>query len=91
MNTTTTTGRAAPEGTEAAGATSTLIGVLALALLVLGGLNWALVGLFRVDLVAAVFGVMSPLTRLVYVLVGLSALVVIGLVPRLMRGNDEPE
>lgn len=91
MNTTTTTGPAAPEGSDGAGATSTLIGVLALALLVLGGLNWALVGLFRVDLVAAVFGVMSPLTRLVYVLVGLAALVVIGLVPRLTRGNDAPE
>jgi uncharacterized membrane protein YuzA (DUF378 family) len=92
MNTTTSTsGPAAPERNDGAGPTATLISVLALALLVLGGLNWALVGLFRVDLVAAVFGVMSPLARLVYILVGLSALVVIGLVPRLMRGNDAPE
>jgi uncharacterized membrane protein YuzA (DUF378 family) len=91
MNTTTTQGSAAPERKDGAGAKSSLIGVLAFSLLVLGGLNWALVGLFSVDLVAAVFGVMSPLARLVYVLVGLSALVVIGLVPRLMRDNDAPE
>jgi uncharacterized protein len=91
MTTTTTQGGAAPERKDGAGATGSLIGVLAFSLLVLGGLNWALVGLFSVDLVAAVLGVMSPLARLVYVLIGLSALVVIGLVPRLMRGNEAPE
>ena len=42
-------------------------------LLVVGGLNWGLVGLFSFDLVAAIFGVMSFLSRLVYVLVGVSA------------------
>jgi uncharacterized protein len=67
----------------------TLIAVLALALLVVGGLNWALVGMFRVDLVATVFGVMSPITRFIYMLVGLAALVVIGLVPRLTNNHDQ--
>ena len=43
-------------------------------LLVIGGLNWGLVGAFRFDLVATLFGPMSPLSRLVYVLVGLAAL-----------------
>ena len=43
-------------------------------LLILGGLNWGLVGLFNIDLIAAVLGPMSILTRAVYVLVGLSAL-----------------
>lgn len=61
------------------------VAVIALVLLVLGGLNWALVGLFHIDLVAAFLGEMSPLTRLVYILIGLSALVVIGLFPRLTR------
>lgn len=42
-------------------------------LLVIGGLNWGLVGFFKFDLVAAVFGNMSPLARIVYSLVGLSA------------------
>ena len=43
-------------------------------LLIVGGLNWGLVGLFNFDLVAAIFGEMSLLSRLVYSLVGLSAL-----------------
>lgn len=43
-------------------------------LLIVGGLNWGLVGLFGFDLVAAIFGEMSALTRIVYVLVGASAL-----------------
>ncbi len=47
---------------------------VALLLVIIGGLNWALVGLFSFDLVAAIFGAMSTLARIVYVLVGLSAL-----------------
>ena len=50
------------------------INVLTLVLLIVGGLNWGLVGLFGFDLVAAIFGEMSPLSRIVYVLVGVSAL-----------------
>lgn len=42
-------------------------------LLIVGGLNWGLVGLFGFDLVAALLGEMSAASRLVYVLVGLSA------------------
>jgi uncharacterized membrane protein YuzA (DUF378 family) len=45
-----------------------------LILLIVGGLNWGLVGLFGFDLVAAIFGVGTMLTRLVYILVGVSAL-----------------
>ena len=54
-------------------------------LLIVGGLNWGLVGAFGFDLVAALFGEMSPLSRLVYVLVGVSALW--QLVP-LFRGDE---
>jgi uncharacterized membrane protein YuzA (DUF378 family) len=43
-------------------------------LLIVGGLNWLLVGAFDFDLVAALFGDMSALSRVVYVLVGLSAI-----------------
>jgi uncharacterized protein len=46
---------------------------VALLLIVIGGLNWGLVGLFGFDLVGAIFGEMSMLSRIVYVLVGLSA------------------
>ena len=49
------------------------IALIAMILLVIGGLNWGLVGLFRFDLVAAIFGEMSALSRIIYVLVGLSA------------------
>jgi uncharacterized membrane protein YuzA (DUF378 family) len=51
--------------------------VIAAVLLVIGGLNWALVGVARFDLVAAIFGMhfgeTSPLSSVVYLLVGLSA------------------
>ena len=43
-------------------------------LLVVGGLNWGLVGLADFDLVAALFGEGSTFSRLVYILVGASAL-----------------
>jgi uncharacterized membrane protein YuzA (DUF378 family) len=42
-------------------------------LLIIGGLNWGLVGLFDFDLVAAIFGEMSALSRTIYILVGLAA------------------
>jgi uncharacterized membrane protein YuzA (DUF378 family) len=51
-----------------------VINILTLVLLIIGGLNWGLVGLFGFDLVAALFGAMSPLSRIVYALVGVSAL-----------------
>ena len=43
-------------------------------LLIIGGLNWGLVGLFDLDVVARLFGEGSPLSRVIYVAVGLSAL-----------------
>ncbi len=46
---------------------------LALVLVIVGGLNWGLVGAMNFDLVATIFGDMSGLSRIVYVLVGLSA------------------
>lgn len=50
---------------------------IAMTLLIVGGVNWGLVGLFNFDLVATLFGVMSPVSRIVYTLVGISALVAI--------------
>ena len=47
---------------------------IALALLIIGGLNWGAVGLFQFDLVAALFGGQgAPLSRVVYTLVALGA------------------
>jgi len=50
------------------------LNILTLVLLIVGGLNWGLVGLFDFNLVSAIFGDMTLLSRIVYVLVGLSAL-----------------
>jgi uncharacterized protein len=47
------------------------------ALVAVGALNWGLVGLFNVDLVAALFGPRSRLSRLVYIGVGASAVYLI--------------
>ena len=54
------------------------LNIIAMVLLIVGGLNWGLVGLFNFDLVAALFGgtvgTHSTLSRIVYGLVGLAAL-----------------
>jgi uncharacterized membrane protein YuzA (DUF378 family) len=58
---------------------------IAMILLIVGGLNWGLVGAFDFDLVAAIFGPMTLLSRLVYILVGLAALYGIYMTTRLGR------
>lgn len=52
---------------------------IALTLVIVGALNWLLIGLFDFDLVAALFGTMSVLSRIIYSLVGISGLVSLGL------------
>lgn len=52
---------------------------IALTLVIIGAINWLLIGLFSFDLVATLFGAMSVFSRIVYVLVGISGLICIGL------------
>ena len=52
---------------------------ISLTLVIVGALNWLLIGLFNFDLVATLFGTMSTLSRIVYSLVGLSGIISIGL------------
>ena len=52
---------------------------IALTLVIIGALNWLLIGLFDFDLVATLFGAMSLLSRIIYSLVGLSGIISIGL------------
>lgn len=52
---------------------------IALTLVIIGALNWLLIGLFDFDLVATLFGTMSVLSRIIYSLVGLSGIISIGL------------
>jgi len=63
----------------------TVLDLIALILLIVGGLNWGLVGLFSFDLVASLFGVASALTNIVYMLVGLSAIYAIIIFAKLER------
>lgn len=44
------------------------------ALLIIGGLNWGLVGIFNFNLVSSIFGVATLATRLIYILIGLAAI-----------------
>ncbi len=55
----------------------------ALTIAIIGALNWGLIGLFRFDLVAFLFGDMSWLSRIVYVLVGLCGLYLVTFYMRL--------
>ncbi len=48
--------------------------IISYILVIIGAINWGLVGLFNIDLVALLFGEMSLISRIVYGLVGLSAI-----------------
>lgn len=52
---------------------------IALTLVIIGALNWLLIGLFSFDLVAAIFGTMSLLSRIIYTLVGISGIISLGI------------
>ncbi len=64
-------------------------GIAALVLTIIGALNWLLVGLFRFNLVTAIFGDMTVLSRIVYVLVGLAGLYLIAAARTLIPGASE--
>ncbi|MEW8957224.1 DUF378 domain-containing protein [Clostridium sp.] len=48
--------------------------VIALLLVIIGAINWGLIGFFQFDLVAALFGQLSAVSRTIYALVGLAGL-----------------
>lgn len=49
-----------------------IIDTIALVLIIVGALNWGLIGLFNFNLVDTIFGTMSVLSRLIYTLVGVA-------------------
>lgn len=62
---------------------------IALILAIVGGLNWGSIGIFRFDVVAALFGGQdSVVSRVIYTLVGLAALWCITLLFRDLRGKE---
>ncbi|MBP3820575.1 DUF378 domain-containing protein [bacterium] len=51
-----------------------ILRIIAYILVIIGAINWGLIGFFGFDLVASIFGEMSLISRIVYALVGLSGL-----------------
>lgn len=51
-----------------------VIDKIALVLIIIGAINWGLVGIFNFNLVDSIFGTMSLISRIIYALVGISGL-----------------
>lgn len=51
-----------------------VIDIIALVLIIIGAINWGLIGIFNFNLVEAIFGGLSIITRIIYILVGISGL-----------------
>ena len=62
-----------------------ILDIIATVLLIVGGLNWGLVGLFNFNLVTAIFGDGSLLSRLVFIIVGLAAIYQVAMVKGIWR------
>ncbi len=54
-----------------------ILNCTALTIAIIGAINWGLIGIFRFDLVAFIFGEMSWLSRIIYILVGICGLYLI--------------
>ena len=63
--------------------------LVALILVIIGGINWLLVGLFTFDVVAAIFGSMTAITRAIYVVVGIAAIYVAARSPYLAHYREK--
>ncbi len=62
--------------------------IVAMILVIIGAINWGLIGFFQFDLVAAIFGGQDAVvSRIIYALVGLAGLWCIVLVPRVKHRN----
>lgn len=60
----------------------------ALTIAIIGAINWGLIGLFRFNLVSFLFGDMSLLSRIVYILVGLCGLYLLSFYMKLSDQSD---
>ena len=57
----------------------------ALVIAVIGAVNWGLIGLFRLDLVALIFGQMSWISRIIYVIVGICGIYLLTFFGRVVK------
>ena len=55
----------------------------ALTLVIIGALNWLLVGIFKLDIVAVIFGNLTGISRIIYTIIGLCGLYLISLYGRI--------
>jgi uncharacterized protein len=51
--------------------------LITLLLAIVGAINWGLVGLFNINLVTMIFGEMSNISRIIYIIIGLSAIFIL--------------
>lgn len=65
-----------------------ILKIIAFILVIIGAINWGLVGFFQFDLVSFIFGEMSLLSRIVYDIVGLSAIVLLILNREVFYNNE---
>jgi uncharacterized protein len=69
------------------------LNVLALLLVIVGGINWLMVGLLQFDLVAALtgseFGEVNPISAVIYTLVGLGAIVLLPVLASWVMTREE--
>ena len=61
----------------------------ALTLVIVGAVNWGLIGIFKLDLVNLIFGNMTWMSRVIYTLIGISGLYVLSLYGRVMDFESE--
>lgn len=64
-----------------------IINCIALLLCIIGAINWGLIGVMNVNVVSSLFGDMSMLSRIIYVLVGISGLYLTTFFWKLDNGN----
>ena len=61
----------------------------ALTLVIIGAVNWGLIGIFKLDLVSLLFGNMTWLSRIVYTLVGISGVYLLSLYGSIVEMGEE--
>ena len=62
---------------------------IALTLVIIGAVNWGLIGIFKLDLVNLIFGNMTWMSRVIYTLIGISGLYLLSLYGRVMDFESE--
>lgn len=71
------------------GKTMRALTIISLVLMVVGAINWGLVGIFGFNLVSWIFGPMSFVSRLIYLLVGLAGIYGIGMLTTLSNSHED--